>query len=322
MVRPECHRLSTLRVCPMTRTVLVVTLLASLTGVGQQTPEQARPAGQLQIDVSAVDKNGLPVTDLRPQEFEVWIGPYRIPIDTVTVVTPESAGSDRTTVLILDDLTISLDQMARIRDVARRFVNRMAPGDRLAVTTFNATAAEFTSDRAKLLKRVDDFNIAASGAVRLEDLGERFLDLLKVMSKQLQEFPSHRKTFVAIGSSWLFDAPLPPPIAGRDLAPQWIDAMRAMAAAHSSLYVIDPGGVGARPVHGRGFADQTGGAAFVNTNNFDDAVDRIMAETVNYYILSVADPTVKRGAPLRELDVRVLRKGVTVHARRAILGAQ
>jgi VWFA-related protein len=306
----------------MTRSLVILTLAGAIAGIPRlQTPPPARPAGQLQIDATAVDKNGMPVMDLRPQEFEVWIGPYRIPIDTVTVVTAESPGSERTTVLILDDLTIGLDQMSRVRDVARRFVNRMAPGDRLAVTTFNATAAEFTSDRAKLLKRIDEFNIAASGAVRLEDLGERFLDVLKVMSTQLAEFPSHRKTFVAIGSSWLFDAPLPPPVAGRDLAPQWIDAMRAMATTHSSLYVIDPGGVGARPVSGRGFADQTGGRAFINTNQFDEAVDRIMGEAVNYYTLSVADPPVRKGAPLRDLDVRVLRKGVTVHARRAIPGS-
>jgi VWFA-related protein len=319
MLLPDASSLTTKT--QMTRFVLALTLVGSLAAVHRpQTSVQPRPAGQLQIDVAAVDKNGMPVKDLRPQEFEVWIGPYRIPIDTVTVVTPESAGSGRTIVLVLDDLTIGLDQMSRIRDVARRFVDRLAPGDRIAITTFNAQAAEFTSDRAKLLKRIGDFNIAASGGVRLEDLGERFLDLLKVMSAQLQEFPSHRKTFVAIGSSWLFDAPLPPPVAGRDLAPQWIDAMRAMAAAHSSLYVIDPGGVGARPVHGRGFADQTGGAAFVNTNNFDEAVDRILSETVNYYILSIGDPPVRKGAPLRDVDVRVLRKGVTVHARKAIPG--
>jgi len=305
----------------MKRPLLVPILLASLAAAGSQSPDQNRPTGQLQIDATAVDKNGRPVMDLRPQEFEVWIGPYRIPIDTVTVVTPESPGSERTVVLILDDLTIPLDQMARVRDIARRFVSRLAPGDRLAITTFNAQAAEFTSDRTKLLKRIDDFTIAASGGVRLEDLGERFLDLLKVMSTQLAEFPGHRKTFVAIGSSWLFDAPLPPPVAGRDLAPQWIEAMRAMASTHSSLYVIDPGGVGARPVHGRGFADQTGGAAFVNTNNFDEAVDRIMAETVNYYTLSIGDPPVRKGAALRDVDVRVLRKGVTVHARRAIPGS-
>src|SRR5262245_24696845 len=306
----------------MTRLLLALTLAAPLGSVlARQTPEPARPAGQLQIDAVAVDRNGRPVMDLRPQEFEVWIGPDRVPIDTVTVVTPESAGSERTTVLILDDLTIALDQMARVRDVARRFVTRMAPGDRLAITTFNAQAAEFTSDRAKLLKRIDDFTVAASGAVRLEDLGERFLDVLKVMSQQLAEFPSHRKTFVAVGSSWLFDAPLPPPIAGRDLAPQWIDTMRALAASHASLYVIDPGGVGARPVRGRGFADQTGGTASVNTNDFDQAVDRILSEAVNYYILSVGDPPIRKGAPLRDLDVRVLRKGVTVHARRAIPGS-
>ena len=52
------------------------------------------------------------------------------------------------------------------------------------------------------------------------------------------------------------------------------------------------------------------------------AVDRIMSEASNYYVISVADPPVRRSADLRELDVRVKRDGVTVRARRAIPGRQ
>jgi hypothetical protein len=46
-----------------------------------------------------------------------------------------------------------------------------------------------------------------------------------------------------------------------------------------------------------------------------------MEEAGTYYILGIADPPMFRNAPLREVDVRVKRRGVTVRARRAIAGA-
>jgi hypothetical protein len=45
-----------------------------------------------------------------------------------------------------------------------------------------------------------------------------------------------------------------------------------------------------------------------------------MREASTYYVIAVADPPVRRTSDLRELDVRVLRRGITVRARRAILG--
>jgi hypothetical protein len=96
-----------------------------------------------------------------------------------------------------------------------------------------------------------------------------------------------------------------------------------MALANVSLYVIDPAGVGAARVNGgtSGFARETGGFAFISTNDLTGAADQIMREAANYYLIGVGDPPVGRGADLRELDVRVLRRGVSVRARRTITGA-
>ena len=90
------------------------------------------------------------------------------------------------------------------------------------------------------------------------------LRLLAATSQQMIEIPG-RKAIVAIGAAWLFDTPLPPP-GLRDLRDEWLAAMRSMAAANVSLYVIDP--VGLRPMGGfsyggdAGFASETGGYAF------------------------------------------------------------
>ena len=69
-----------------------------------------------------------------------------------------------------------------------------------------------------------------------------------------------------------------------------------------------------------GFARETGGVAFITTNDLNGAADKIMREAANYYLLGVGDPPVGRGADLREVDVKVLRKGVTIRARKTITG--
>jgi hypothetical protein len=103
---------------------------------------------------------------------------------------------------------------------------------------------------------------------------------------------------------------------------EWIGAMQAMALANVNLYVIDPAGmmVGRADSGTTGFARETGGFAFMSTNDLTGAADKIMREAANYYLIGVGDPPVGRGADLRELDVKVLRRGVTVRSRRTITG--
>jgi hypothetical protein len=115
---------------------------------------------------------------------------------------------------------------------------------------------------------------------------------------------------------------LPNPIAGHDLMPEWVHAMRDMALSHVNLYVIDPSGVGTSRVDGgeEGFARETGGHAFLNTNDLEGAVDRTLRESASFYMVDVPDPPVGGKADLRELNLKSLRKGVTVRARHAIPG--
>ena len=84
--------------------------------------------------------------------------------------------------------------------------------------------------------------------------------------------------------------------------------MRATASADAHLYVIDPSGVGTSPpMNGSsGFARETGGHAFLNTNDYNGAVDRIMREAWSYYLITVADPRIRLTSDLRELDVRLI----------------
>lgn len=277
------------------------------------------PAGQLDIEVVALDGSNLPVLDLKPGEFEVWINNFQIPIQTVTFVTPKNTDHGRTIVLLLDDIGVNPTMLPRIREVARRFVNRLSAGDTMAIVTLDGDAMESTGDRARLLQAIDDYHVR-SFPIRIDDAGEHVLKTIAELARQLTEVPGNRKAIVAIGAGWLFDTPIPQPHMGRDLRPAWVAAMRATASAHVSLYVIDPAGVGSRPVTGgtSGFARETGGHAFMNTNDATGAADRILTELGTYYVLSVENPRIGLKDDLREVEVKVLRRGVTARARRGI----
>ncbi len=307
----------------------LLVLLASIVAAGTNAPRQQIPVerapGHLLIDAVAFDRSGAPVPDLSREELEVWIGGYRVPIDTFTAVTPaEAERGGRSIVLLLDDVTLAPAVVPRARDAARRFVERMSPGDQIAIVTLNGKSTEGTGDRARLLQAVAAYNVRLAGVLRIDDLGEQVLETIASLARQLATGPERRKTIVAIGAAWLFDTPIPPPTVGRDLRRAWTDAMREMASANVTLYVIDPAGMEASRMLGgsSGFAHETGGYAFVNTNDVNGAADRIMREAGSYYLIGVANPPVGRKADLRDLDVRVLRRDVTIRARKAVPGAR
>jgi VWFA-related protein len=276
---------------------------------------------ELWIDAVVVDRRDAPVTDLKPSEFEVWISGYRIPITDVVAVSA-SDGVPRDVVVILDDAAVPPALEPRVREAAMAMVERMAPGDRMSILSLNRGKVENSDDKATLRRAIDAYHVIGF-PFRIEDAGEHVLRTLTSVSRQVTEASAHRKAVVAIGAPWMFDTPLPPP-ALADLNAQWVEAMRAMAAAHITLYVIDPGGISTAPGPtfggSSGFARETGGYAFVNTNSFPDAAERVWQELRTYYRLGITNPPIRRTADLREVEVKVLRKGVNVRARRAIPG--
>jgi VWFA-related protein len=246
-----------------------------------------------------------------------------MPIESFTAVTPATDRDEgRLIVLMMDDVTVPLTVGPRGKDAARRFVNRMAPGDRMSIVTLDGSAMESTDDKSRLLQTIERMPLRTAGLIPIDRLGEHVLKNIAALSRQMAEGSEGRKTIVAIGSGWLFDRPIPPPAVGTDVRKDWIAAMQAMALSNVNLYVIDPAGLGNTRAEsgGNGFARETGGFAFIGTNDINGAVDRILRESANYYLLGVGDPPVGRGAELRELDVRVLRRGVTARARKTIMG--
>ena len=301
-------------------------ILASLvlaTAIASGGLPQERGTTRILIDAVALDRAGAPVVDLKQEEVEVWIGHFRVPIESFTAVTPATDRRDgRLFVLLMDNVTVPLAFGARGKDAARRLVNRLLPGDRMAIVALDGSSMESTDDKSRLLRTIDAMPLQTAGLMPVDRLGRHVLQTITGLSRQMAEASDQRKTIVAVGSGWLFDRPIPPPAVGMDVRKEWIAAMQAMALANVNLYVIDPQGLGnmRADTGANGFARETGGFAFVGTNDLNSAVDRVLRESANYYLLGVGDPPVGRGADLRELEVRVLRRGVTARARKTIVG--
>ena len=67
----------------------------------------------------------------------------------------------------------------------------------------------------------------------------------------------------------------------------------------------------------RSLAEETGGFASVNSNDFSTAFERVVRDSSNYYLLGYYPTNTRRDGRVRRIDVRVNRPGVKVSARKA-----
>jgi VWFA-related protein len=119
-----------------------------------------------------------------------------------------------------------------------------------------------------------------------------------------------------------------------DLIRELAELTRAANRANATLYTIDPRGLIAAPDIGeqvdmaewqnyvretqdslRVLADETGGIAVVNQNDFDKALKRIDAETSDYYVLGYYSSNPDPLKRTRRIEVKALRDGVQVWSR-------
>ena len=124
--------------------------------------------------------------------------------------------------------------------------------------------------------------------------------------------------------------------ANADLVRELADLTRAANRANATIYTIDPRGLVGMPDLDdnvdpvefqeyiansisslRVLAEQTGGIAVVNQNDFDKALKRIDAETSDYYMLGYYSSNPDPLKRTRQIDVKVTRKDVDVWSRKS-----
>lgn len=131
------------------------------------------------IDVVVTGKDGRPVSGLGDSDFTVtedgerrivkFATPISVPEAPPTtghrlappsdVWTSESTASRRIFAVVIDDLSTRAGDTAKARSVVRRFIDRVPDGDLVSVvfTGQQTGAQEFTSDKARLMRVVDQF---------------------------------------------------------------------------------------------------------------------------------------------------------------------
>jgi len=119
-----------------------------------------------------------------------------------------------------------------------------------------------------------------------------------------------------------------------DLVSQLSELTRAATRANVAIYAIDPRGLTAgadisQPIDAvvyqrfvartqdtlRVLAEQTGGRAIVNRNDFDQGLDQIDAETSDYYVLGYYSSNPDRTKRRRTVEIKVTRPGARVQHR-------
>ena len=124
--------------------------------------------------------------------------------------------------------------------------------------------------------------------------------------------------------------------ADADLVRELAELTRAANRANTTIYTIDPRGLVGMPdlddnvdpvefqeylsnsINSlRVLAEQTGGIAVVNQNDFDKALKRIDAETSDYYMIGYYSSNPDPLKRTRQIDVKVKRKDVDVWARKS-----
>jgi VWFA-related protein len=150
----------------------------------------------IQIDVTVTDKSGKIVTDLKPDEFEVYENGKKQDITNFLFINAESKtktvesvkkskGKEdktaipvppiqlkpeqvkRTVAIIVDDLGLSFESMARVRTSLKRFVDeQMLPDDLVAIIAAGngaGTLQQFTSDKRQLYAAIEKLKWNARG---------------------------------------------------------------------------------------------------------------------------------------------------------------
>lgn len=140
----------------------------------QDPPQQAPPVFRARIDtvtvdVTVTDRQGRPITDLKPEEFEIRESGKPQTIDTFKLVqaSPESEDAVRTRqitslsdmqreaenldnrliLIFLDDYHVRLGNSMRVREQLAEFVRQLSPRDLVAILTPTSPIAAATFSR-------------------------------------------------------------------------------------------------------------------------------------------------------------------------------
>ena len=280
---------------------------------GKHAPDP-HSADLVELDVLALDRDGVAVTDLRREDFEIKDDGHVVEVKTFTPPLPaaDASRSGRQMVLLLDDSSVPMSGTAVVQGMAQVILSRQERGDEVTVVRLNNEHDEPFGDLATALTRILQYHAAA---VPFQNLGtgERALKVVAAVSRQLEAVDHQRKIIACIGGPRVCNVLEPQPQGYSVLWPAWVQAVTAAARANVAVYAVMPLPAGSLLRLPGGLVQATGGDGFANAMKFEQFVDNLWREATDYYLLGYWPSPSKHD--LHAIDVKVKRKGVQVRAR-------
>ncbi len=322
------------------------TWLAAYSAPVRAQSQQRTFSGQVdltQLDVSVLDKKNQPVTGLTAADFTITEDGKPQPIQTFAEVDlphPDPAGpawtreispdvitntgveSERLIVIVLDPASVELWTVKSAKAIGQSIVDQLGPADLASVMIEEDRAhlQEFTHDRARLRSVIDQFQPGhepIQAIVRIRAIWD-IVDTLATVK-------ARRKSVIWVTPGIIFDP-------SGEIRWAWKRMLDSARLANVNVYPIDPTGLVAisdvdDPTGIKrasvtklndfilATADNTGGHAFLNSNEFTSKIPQIFRETGSFYLLGYASPNIKADGGFHRIAVKVNRPGVTVHAR-------
>jgi len=137
-----------MRTSPRPILILALVCATALTGFGIRTSAQNRETRERALFVSAVDKDGEPVSGLGPDAFIVREDGVRREVLRVSRATEPIDIA-----LLVDNSTAASQEITFFREALSKFVAKMAPGNNIAVITLAdrpTIVVDYTSDTKRL----------------------------------------------------------------------------------------------------------------------------------------------------------------------------
>ena len=313
------------------------------TRVVQITIAATRPANKLAIhDLAEPPVNDLRASDLRLFDNGVEqtiasfekLGQGGAPIPGGSKTKPADQ-PQRLSIVVLDALNTPFDYQSPARDGVSQMLNRLPPGDRIAIFALGDDLHllhDFSADYASLRAAVEKYEgeqplngvpgrlNSIFPAAAVFDRRNRILDTLRALTQIAQitkSYPGQKSLL------WV-TTPVPTQFAARAngvaslelFHKEAAEAMRELGAANVVLYPVDPGGVlTMRSDSMTEMAEQTGGKEFYGSNDVGALVRSAMDDAREGYLLTFVPKDYLEDGSFHNLRLTISRKHVELRYR-------
>jgi VWFA-related protein len=166
---------------------LLLLLIPGTTALAQEDDVIRTDTSLIQLNVGVVDRQGRPITSLSRNDFAVYEDGVK---QSILHFEPTTAPFSLVLMLDMSGSTVNFRQ--QLKQAAFRFLDALAPEDRVEVIQFNAkvkSLAAFSTDREKTVFAIE----------RAEGAGETyFYDALRYALKSLENEGKRRKAIIVL----------------------------------------------------------------------------------------------------------------------------